>query len=412
MSTPAHQHGGPVRENYHPPGYPVSALHTAFIVTDLTGRIHPLLLTPAWLALAAVACWPWGELRGAAAGLALAFTVLDGIGLTLLPKLERSFGPVTPPLLALALGHTAIVFALGLIWPTSHASPGVSAAAWSGLVMSGALNLAVSAAFLYATWVEPFRIGVTQAQLHSPKLNGPTPLRLLQLSDLHVERVTPRERTLLRLVEDLAPDVIVITGDYLNLSYVHDPQAQADAHDLLARLCEIARGPIYAITGSPPVDFHNVVPAIFRDLPITWLMDAIEEVHINGHTVRLVGVRCTRERSRDVPRLRGLLDGSSEHPFTLLLYHSPDLMPEAVELGVDLYLCGHTHGGQIRLPFFGAIITSSDFWKRYEMGRYEEGKTTLYVSRGLGMEGFGAPRARFLAPPEIVMWTLSGQATT
>jgi predicted MPP superfamily phosphohydrolase len=74
----------------------------------------------------------------------------------------------------------------------------------------------------------------------------------------------------------------------------------------------------------------------------------------------------------------------------------------------DLYLCGHTHGGQIRLPLFGALITSSDFWKRYEMGRYEEGHTTLYVSRGLGMEGMGAPRARFLAPPEIVLWTLKG----
>jgi predicted MPP superfamily phosphohydrolase len=77
----------------------------------------------------------------------------------------------------------------------------------------------------------------------------------------------------------------------------------------------------------------------------------------------------------------------------------------------DLYLCGHTHGGQIRLPLFGAVITSSDFWKRYEMGRYEEGNTVLYISRGLGMEGKGAPRARFLAPPEIVLWTLSSAKT-
>jgi predicted MPP superfamily phosphohydrolase len=83
-------------------------------------------------------------------------------------------------------------------------------------------------------------------------------------------------------------------------------------------------------------------------------------------------------------------------------------MPEAVELGVDLYLCGHTHGGQIRLPGFGALITSSEFWKRYEMGRYEENGTTLYVSRGLGMEGLGAPRARFLSRPEIIEWRLSG----
>ena len=171
--------------------------------------------------------------------------------------------------------------------------------------------------------------------------------------------------------------------------------------------CDIAHGPIYAITGSPPVDRTDVVPIIFQDLPITWLLDEVRELDVNGHALQIAGLRCTRQRRVDVPRLCRLLEARPTHKFTLLLYHSPDLMPEAAELGVDLYLCGHTHGGQVRLPLFGALITSSDFRKRYEMGRYKEGGTTLYVSRGLGMEGLGAPRARFLAPPEIVLWTLS-----
>ncbi len=382
---------------HSPPAYNPHPLHIALALSDLLGRTHPLMLTPAWLALTATACWPWGALRLPVAALSLVFTLADGIGLALLPRLGRSFGPITPPLLALALIRTTLTFVAGLLWAT-----------WPGLLLTAVLDCAISAASFYATWVEPFQIKVTQAELHSPKLNGHTPLRLLHVTDLHVERVTAREEKLLRLVEELAPDVIVLTGDYLNLSSVYDPQAQAEAHDVLARLCEIARGPIYAITGSPPVDSHDVVPAIFEGLPITWLLDAVEELHVNGHLIRLAGLRCTRERHLDAPRLRRLMDdGSPEDTFTLLLYHSPDLMPEAVELGVDLYLCGHTHGGQIRLPLFGALITSSDFWKRYEMGRYEEGNTTLYVSRGLGMEGLGAPRARFLAPPEIVLWTLS-----
>lgn len=95
-------------------------------------------------------------------------------------------------------------------------------------------------------------------------------------------------------------------------------------------------------------------------------------------------------------------------PFTLLLYHSPDLMPEAARAGVDLFLAGHTHGGQIRLPLIGALVTSSIYWKRYEMGLYTEGHTRLYVSRGIGMEGLGAPRARFLCPPEIELFELRG----
>jgi len=379
-----------------PPGYYPRPLHLTLVFSDLLGRIPPLMLTPAWLALAAIACWPWGALRLPAAALSLACTIADGTGLALLPRLERSFGPVTPPLLALTLGRTVLAFAAGLLWAT-----------WPGLLLSAALHLAITATFLYATWVEPFRIGVTQAELRSSKLNGDAPLRLLHITDLHIEHITPREQKLLQLVEELAPDVIVITGDYLNLSSVYDPGAQAEARDLLAQLCDIARSPVYAITGSPPVDRSDVVPAIFEGLPITWLLDETVELHINDHTLRLVGLRCTRERHLDAPRLRRLMDDSPGDRFTLLLYHSPDLMPEAVELGADLYLCGHTHGGQIRLPLFGALVTSSDFWKRYEMGRYEEGKTTLYVSRGLGMEGLGAPRARFLAPPEVVLWTLS-----
>jgi predicted MPP superfamily phosphohydrolase len=395
VSTPEPGPNAAAHSAHTPPGYGVRPLHIALILTDLLGRIHPLMLTPAWLALVAIACWPWTSLRTVAAALSLAFTLADGTSLTLLPRLGRSFGPVTPSLLALALVRTALTFAAGLLW-----------AVWPGLLLTGLLQLAISVALLYGTWIEPFRVEVTEAELRSSKLAGHTPLRLLHISDLHVERVTPRERALLRMVEETAADVIVLTGDYLNLAYVYDAEAQAEAHDLLARLCDIARGPVYAITGSPPVDRSDVVPAIFEDLPINWLLDAVEELHINGHTIRIAGLRCTRERHLDVPRLRYTLDGNPKHEFTLLLYHSPDLMPEAVELGVDLYLCGHTHGGQIRLPLIGALITSSDFWKRYEMGRYEEGRTTLYVSRGLGMEGLGAPRARFLAPPEIVLWTL------
>ena len=384
------------------PKYNPGLLHTALVLSGSLGRVSPLALAPTWLALAAVACWPWARVNLAptVAILSLCFTLADGIGLALLPHAGRSFGPITPPLLALTLGHTSLTFAVGLLW-----------ASGPGLLLTIALHLAISGAFLYATWIEPFRIGVTRAELRSPKLDGHTPLRLLHITDLHIERITSRERELLRLVEELAPDVILLTGDYLSMSSVHDERSLAEARDLLARLCAVTRGPVYAITGSPPVDLSAVVPAIFEGLPIIWLLDAVEELRINGHALRLAGLRCTHERHADGPRLRRLLDGDPERAFTLLLYHSPDLMPEAVELGVDLYLCGHTHGGQIRLPLFGALVTSSDFGKRYEMGRYEETDTTLYVSRGLGMEGMGAPRARFLAPPEVVLWTLSPHPT-
>jgi hypothetical protein len=378
--------------------YRPTILHAALVFTELLGRISPWALLPAWLALAAIACWPWGSLRLPIAVVVFIAIVGDGLSLSLLPRRRRSFGPATPPLLALALLRAGIAFLFGLAW-TSMWAVGIT------LAVEAALTVVV----LYSTWIEPFRVGVTEATLHSPKLAAPAPLRLLHISDIHVERCALREERVLNLVPELDHDVLVLTGDYLNLSYVRDEQAQADAVAFLRALCERTDGPVFAVSGSPPVDAEGVVPAIFRDLPIVWLLDRVADVEVKGHTLRLVGLRCSGEDRRDAPVLQRLLaDGLARDDgrFTILLYHTPDLMPEAAALGVDLYLCGHTHGGQLRLPLFGAVVTSSAFGKRYEMGRYREGRTTLYVSRGLGMEGLGAPRARFLAPPEIVVWTL------
>jgi predicted MPP superfamily phosphohydrolase len=76
---------------------------------------------------------------------------------------------------------------------------------------------------------------------------------------------------------------------------------------------------------------------------------------------------------------------------------------DAVEGGTDLYCAGHTHGGQIALPFYGALITFSQFDKRFEAGLYDYKGMALYVNRGIGMEGGMAPRVRFGSRPEITV---------
>jgi predicted MPP superfamily phosphohydrolase len=75
-------------------------------------------------------------------------------------------------------------------------------------------------------------------------------------------------------------------------------------------------------------------------------------------------------------------------------------------LNVDLYLCGHTHGGQVALPLYGALVTLSKFGKKYESGMYTVGDTILYVNRGIGMEGGLTPKVRFLARPEITVFDI------
>jgi hypothetical protein len=179
--------------------------------------------------------------------------------------------------------------------------------------------------------------------------------------------------------------------------------------DLRTLLAQVhAPAGIYAIWGTIEVDLPGLLRPVLEELGIVVLQDEAVEVSVGDARLWLMGPSCSRDLVADGAMLRALLVNAPPGAFTLLLYHTPDLMPQASALGVDLYLAGHTHGGQWRLPGFGAVLTSSHYWKRYESGHYREGNTRLYVSRGLGMEGFGTPRARILCPPEVVEVVITG----
>lgn len=376
-----------------------SFLHAVFIVTGVVGRLAPAMLLPVWLALIAAAGWPWNGQRLAATVVAAAALATDWLALALLPRRGRSWGPVTPSLLALTVLRAGTSWLLA--WTAGRWLPSPLAVGLFVLFMA-----ALSGVMFYATWVEPFRVEVTQQTLRLGTGATAAPLRVLHISDLHFEGSSPRERAVLAHIAALRPDLILLTGDYLNISSVYDAAAQAGARELLARL--YAPLGVYAVTGSAPVDVAGIVPEIFAELPIRWLQDAAAPVMWEGGVIWLLGVRCTVNVERDGAALATVRAQVPDGAPTILLYHTPDLMPQAAALGIELYLAGHTHGGQLCLPFYGALFTSSQWGKRYERGRHTEAQTTLYVSRGLGMEGLGAPRARLLASPELVLWQLEG----
>jgi len=389
--------------------------HTLLLLTEKPGEWVPWKIAPIPLALAAVSglVWAWtvGEAGwGWAVGLGLLlFAAADWGLLALLPRLGISFGAAQLPFMALTVLRWVIAMlaaALAVWWP------------WPALVALALVHLLVWGLAAYGTLVEPFRVKVTHLDVPSAKLSNPgSCLRIVQLSDLHVERLTRRERDLPALVAKLAPDLIVLTGDFLSTSYNDDPQALADLRTLLEQFH--APAGVYAVWGTIEVDLLHLLRPIFDELGIVVLEEGVAhvpEVKTSAETENgldqglwLVGLSCTRDLDAAGARLRALLAGLPPEGFSLLLYHTPDLMPQAAAMGVDLYLAGHTHGGQWRLPGFGAILTSSQYWKRYEAGLYYEGDSTLYVSRGLGMEGFGTPRARIFCPPEVVVITWRGE---
>jgi predicted MPP superfamily phosphohydrolase len=359
-------------------------------------------------ALAVGTGWIWAWATGdptlglvVALGLG-AFVLADWGLLVMLPRLGLSYGMVQLPLLALSLSRCLL---------TLIAVPLVPLGSLPVLLVVVSVQLLVYVLMAYGTLVEPFRLTVSEVEVCSTKLDNPgEALRIVQLSDLHVERLTRRERDLMVLVAELAPDLIVLTGDFLSTSYSSDPRAVDDLRALLAQLH--APGGVYAVWGTPEVDLPQVLRPVLAEEGIIVLEDEAADLAIHGHRLWLMGLLCRRDLEAGGAHLRALLDRAPHDAVTLLLHHTPDLMPQASAMGVDLVLTGHTHGGQWRVPGFGAILTSSRYWKRYEAGHYQEGHTHLYVSRGLGMEGFGAPRARFFCPPEVVVIELTGQEST
>lgn len=319
------------------------------------------------------------------AALLLTFFLGDWLLLAMLPRWNKSFGPTQPPTFMLALLRIPLAF-LPFPW-------------WIVAELVG------TALVIYGFWIEPHRLTLTRQTLQSPKLGFARPLRVLHLGDIHVERLTDRERELVALCKAAAPDVILFSGDFLNLSYTRDALAQEHARSVLAEL-DAPLG-VYVVSGSPAVDPPEVVSKLVQGLDnLRWLRQEIATIEHEGKRLDILGLDCTHRPFVDAPNLYATLNGNGPERFRILLYHTPDLAPEAAEAGIDLQLSGHTHGGQVRLPFYGALYAGSLYGKAFEAGRRQVGNLTLYVSRGIGLEGGGAPRVRFNCPPEVVLWEI------
>jgi predicted MPP superfamily phosphohydrolase len=366
----------------HFPGTESSSFDYIVRIAAIIGSINPPLFAALLFLLALVPT----RANLPLAVILWAFFLADWGILAALPRFGKSYGPSNPSTLLLACLRSipAILFPLP----------------WGILAQVMGTHLVI-----YGFWIEPHRIRVTRQTLQSNKLRTTKPLRLLHFGDLHVERLTGRERQLMELCHSLAPDLILFSGDFLNLSNVRDPVALEQTRTLLSGLS--APLGVFAVSGSPPVDKPEVVAKLLQGLDIRWLRDEQVTVTYQGQTIDLVGITCTHKPFIDAAKLDSIVTQKPDH-LAILLYHSPDLAPEAALRGMDLQFSGHTHGGQVRLPIFGALYTASLYGKRLEVGRRQVNGLTLYVTRGVGMEGMGAPRVRFLCPPEVVLWEISG----
>ncbi|HEX2913984.1 MAG TPA: metallophosphoesterase [Chloroflexia bacterium] len=271
------------------------------------------------------------------------------------------------------------------------------------------VHLAIIGLLFYAFYIEPFWIDVTYTTIQSAKLpSGAQPVRIALISDIHMEKWTRREDAAVAKLAEIKPDLILISGDHINIDHYHTPETYTDMHRFFKSLH--AGYGVYAVAGT--VDNIEVTRSVMASTEVRLLDDEATTIEVHGQRLSLVGVKSTFfDKQEDVEilkRVTGALPSDSLH---VLLYHMPDIVPEAVDSGIDLYLAGHTHGGQIALPFFGALFTASASGRQYAAGLYDlKGlqQAKLYVTRGLGMEGVNTPRARLFARPELSVITLAG----
>lgn len=245
---------------------------------------------------------------------------------------------------------------------------------------------------LYGYFIEPYRLKVNAFSIETNKLTH-TSIRIVQISDVHCDMKIRNEPRMIEIINSLDPDVIIFTGDCINYAGALSTfkQTMNSLHAKIAKL---------AVRGNVDVRYWSYLD-LFGGSGFTLLDSNGVELQKDGEKFFVTGISYGRERY-----FRQLLEKVPMNTFSIFLYHYSDFVEDLAPYNVDLYLSGHTHGGQIALPLYGALTTLSKFGKKYEAGLYHVGRVTLYVNSGLGMEGGLAPRVRFWARPEIAVFDI------
>ena len=257
---------------------------------------------------------------------------------------------------------------------------------------------------VYGYFVEPNWLKVESVTLQlrrlAPDFYG---TKLAQISDIHMGGWMNAER--LQRVADAAlaqqPDILLLTGDYL-IGHVFDANAEQSLQSLVDILAPLAKSiPSFAILGNH--DYWTNAAAVREMLQLCNIRDLTNTVFTfsrGGESLYLCGVDDIWEG--DV-RIDHVLEQLPERGAAILLAHEPDYADTSAKTGrFDLQVSGHSHGGQVVIPFYGAPILPY-LGQKYPSGLYRVGDMLQYTNRGVGMLN---PPVRVNCPPEITIFKL------
>lgn len=266
-------------------------------------------------------------------------------------------------------------------------------------IRNGAFLTAGAGLLSWSHFVEPEWIEVTQVQVplpHLPKaFDG---YRIAQASDIHIESGAMAEDWpgLAELISRQNADLICLTGDYVTEPANWQAKPLAEGFRRLR-----ARDGVYAIMGNHDYfDGYIQSRAALRETGVKELDNEVRVLRRGRDELHLAGVADPWLGHGDIAQVAAQIPPDAA---AILLAHEPDFADEARKTGrFGLQLSGHSHGGQIALPFLGAIHVP-EYARKYPRGLYDLNGMALYTNRGLGTVG---PPFRLCARPEITVFTL------
>lgn len=278
-----------------------------------------------------------------------------------------------------------------------HRAQKMTGIAWS---ISAALALLLIILRIHVQFVEPNRLVVREIVLYSHKVAQP--LHILHFSDLQSPALGAHEARIFEAIQKLKPDLIIHTGDLLQ---PQPPASYESETPKLVRLLATMSAPcgLFGVVGNIDTPLRSKSSACLGGLVL--LENETARIPFATGFISIHGLSC--ELSGNPRRASGhmqrWLNNAGTNAFTILLGHSPDFAVAAQHLPIDLCLAGHTHGGQLRLPWLGPLVTSTTFIPRaWAMGFREMGHAKLNVSAGVGCEhADGLPSVRLNCPSEM-----------
>lgn len=259
----------------------------------------------------------------------------------------------------------------------------------------------------YVTYIEPERLVVHHVRIETPKLSET--VRILHLADIQAGSIGPYQEEIFEKIEALRPDLILNTGDFLQV--VPPATFESEWPKLHAMITRVhPRLGTYAVFGDTELDaetrmqLHRKKP---EDLePLVMLSSHDTRIDTGGGQISLLGLNLFHSQDRKWAKrsIDPWLEGSDPNDFRILFGHSPNFALGVAEAPIDLCLAGHTHGGQVNLPFYGALVTYSDVPREWASGFRRIGIPYLNVSAGAGSNRrHGLPPIRFNCPTEMTL---------